>query len=96
MFVPCIIEHSRKNQHNAQICTTALFHMLAPTCFGSSLPSSGSFWIRLSYMKNTDRYGGLSYNVVKWPVCRGVNTLTHRPLNHICIFHVIQMDPEAP
>jgi hypothetical protein len=26
-------------------------YMLAPTCFGSSLPSSGSFWIRLSYMK---------------------------------------------
>jgi hypothetical protein len=23
-------------------------YMLAPTCFGSSLPSSGSFWIRLS------------------------------------------------
>jgi hypothetical protein len=46
--------------------------MLAPTCFGSSLPSLGSFWIRLSYVKNTDRYGGLSYNVVKWPVCRSV------------------------
>jgi hypothetical protein len=72
MFVPCIIERSRKKQHNAQICTTALFHMLAPTCFGSSLPSSGSFWIRLSYVKNTDWYGGLSYNVVKWPVCRSV------------------------
>jgi hypothetical protein len=39
---------SRKNQHNAQICTTALFHMLAPTCFGSSLSSSGSFCIRVS------------------------------------------------
>jgi hypothetical protein len=25
--------------------------MLAPTYFGSSLPSSGSFWIRLSYVK---------------------------------------------
>jgi hypothetical protein len=41
---------SRSNQHNVQICTTALFYMLAPTCFGSSLPSSGSFWIRLSYV----------------------------------------------
>jgi hypothetical protein len=40
MFVPCIIRHSRNNQHNAQICTSALFHMLAPTCFGSSLPPS--------------------------------------------------------
>jgi hypothetical protein len=26
-------------------------YMLAPTCFGSSLPSSGSFWILLSYVK---------------------------------------------
>jgi hypothetical protein len=51
MFVPCIIKSSRKNQHNAQIFTTALFHMLPATCFGSSLPSSGSFWIRLSYVK---------------------------------------------
>jgi hypothetical protein len=25
------------------ICTTPLFHILAATCFGSSLPSSGSF-----------------------------------------------------
>jgi hypothetical protein len=37
--------------NTAQICTTALFYMLASTCFGSSLPSSGSFWIRLSYVK---------------------------------------------
>jgi hypothetical protein len=27
----------------ALICTTHLFHILAPTYFGSSLPSSGSF-----------------------------------------------------
>jgi hypothetical protein len=26
-------------------------YMLAPTRFGSSLPSSGIFWIRLSYVK---------------------------------------------
>jgi hypothetical protein len=51
MFVPCIIRRSRNNQRYAQICNTALFYMLAPTCFGSSLPSSGSFCIRLSYMK---------------------------------------------
>jgi hypothetical protein len=60
MFVQCIIKRSIKNQHNAQIFATALFHMLASTYFGSSLPSSGIFWIRLSYTKNTDRYGGLS------------------------------------
>jgi hypothetical protein len=51
MFVPCIIRRSRNNQLNAKICTNALFYMLAPTCFGISLPSSGSFWIRLSYVK---------------------------------------------
>jgi hypothetical protein len=50
-FILCIIRHSRRNQHNAQICTTDLFCMLAPTCFGSSQPSSGNFWIRLSYVK---------------------------------------------
>jgi hypothetical protein len=43
MFVPCIIRSSRNNQHNAQICTTALFYTQAPTCFGSTMPSSGSF-----------------------------------------------------
>jgi hypothetical protein len=34
---------SRNNQHYALICTSPLFYILAPTCFGSSLPSSGSF-----------------------------------------------------
>jgi hypothetical protein len=43
MFLPCIIRRSRNNQHNALICTTSLFYILAPTCFGSSLQSSGSF-----------------------------------------------------
>jgi hypothetical protein len=60
MFVLCIIKCIRKHQHNVQIYTTVLFHVLAPTYFGSSLPSSGSLWICLSYVKNTDRYGGLS------------------------------------
>jgi hypothetical protein len=36
-------DSSRNNQHYALICTTPLFYILAPTCFGSSLPSSGSF-----------------------------------------------------
>jgi hypothetical protein len=43
MFAPCIIRRSRNNQHYALICTTALFYIPAPTCFDSSLPSSGSF-----------------------------------------------------
>jgi hypothetical protein len=96
MFVPCIIKHSRNNQHNAHICTTALFYMLAATCFGSSLPSSGSFQDPSELLENTDRYGGLSYNLAKWPVCQSVvrdsagkhnrlnhDTPTNRPLNHM-------------
>jgi hypothetical protein len=43
MFVPCIIRRSRNDQQYAMICTTPLFHILAPTCFGSSLLSSESF-----------------------------------------------------
>jgi hypothetical protein len=43
MFVPCIIRRNRNNQHYALICTNPFFYILAPTCFGSSLPSSGSF-----------------------------------------------------
>jgi hypothetical protein len=43
MFVPCIIRRSRNNQHYALICTTPLFYIVAPTYFGSSVPSSGSF-----------------------------------------------------
>jgi hypothetical protein len=34
---------NRNNQHYALICITPLFYILAPICFGSSLPSSGSF-----------------------------------------------------
>jgi hypothetical protein len=36
-------EFSRNNQHNALICTTPLFYILAPTCFGSSMALPGSF-----------------------------------------------------
>jgi hypothetical protein len=38
-----IIRRNKNNQHYALIYTTPLFYILAPTCFGSSLPSSGSF-----------------------------------------------------
>jgi hypothetical protein len=43
MFVPCIIARSRNNRPYALIYTTPLFYILAPTCFGSSLPSSKNF-----------------------------------------------------
>jgi hypothetical protein len=66
MFAPCVIRRSGNNQHYAQLCTTALFCILAPTCFSSSLPSSGSFWICLSYMKiQIDLVVCLKYITVK-------------------------------
>jgi hypothetical protein len=68
MYITC----SRNNQHNAQICTTVLFYMLAPTCFGGSLPSSGSFWIRLSYAKIHIDTVVYHIMLVKWPVCQSV------------------------
>jgi hypothetical protein len=76
MFVPCIIRRSRNNQHYAQICTTALFYTLAPTCFGINLPSSGSFRIRLSYMK-------IHIDLVVYHIMfrRNHDTPAHRPLN---------------
>jgi hypothetical protein len=43
--IVCFLEQVliiRKNQQYALICTTPLFYVLAFTCFGSSLPSSGS------------------------------------------------------
>jgi hypothetical protein len=72
MFVPCIIRRSRNDQQYAQICTSALFYIPASTCFGSNLPSSGSFWNRLSYKKT--QIGLVEYHImsVKWPVCRSV------------------------
>jgi hypothetical protein len=52
----------------------ALFYMLAPTCFGSSLPSSGSFWIRLNYEYVKIQIDLVVYHItlVKWPVCRNI------------------------
>jgi hypothetical protein len=66
------IKCSRNNQHNAQICTIVLFYMLAPTCFGSSQPSSESFWIRLSYVIIQIDMVVYHIMLVKLPVCRRV------------------------
>jgi hypothetical protein len=74
MFLPCIIRRSIKNQHCAQIYTTDLFHMLGPACFGSSLQSSGSFWIRVSYMKI--QIGLVVYNIMLGGLCAGVCQLS--------------------
>jgi hypothetical protein len=39
----CLYRPQNSNQHFALICNTPLFYILVSTCFGSSLPSSGSF-----------------------------------------------------
>jgi hypothetical protein len=49
-----------------------LLYIPAPTCFGSSLSSSGSFWIRLSYMKIQIDMVVYHVMLVKWPVCRSI------------------------
>jgi hypothetical protein len=43
VFTLCVIRRITKFQQCALICTILIFHVLAPKCFGSSLPSSGSF-----------------------------------------------------
>jgi hypothetical protein len=72
MFVPCIIRRSKNKQHHARNCTTALFYILALICFGSSLPSSRSFWIRLSYVKIQIDLVVYHIMLVKWSGCRSV------------------------
>jgi hypothetical protein len=42
MLILCISDVLEKNQQYALMFTTPLFHVLTPTFFGSSLPSSGS------------------------------------------------------
>jgi hypothetical protein len=49
-------------------------NMLAPTCFGSSLPSSGSFWIRLSYVKI--QIAMVVYHIMLSGMCVGVSWQT--------------------
>jgi hypothetical protein len=80
--------HSRNNQQYALICTTPLFYVLAPTCFGSSLPSSGGFLDPSWVMWNTKWMGGtISYSVWLCGLCARVSwnhdNLAHRSRNHI-------------
>jgi hypothetical protein len=42
MFVPCTARRSINNQHYTLKYIIPLFNIQAPTCFGSSLSSSGS------------------------------------------------------
>src|SRR5215471_11725488 len=93
MSVPCIIRHSRNNQHYVLICTTPLFYILAPTCFGSSLPSSGSFLdpselleIQIDWVVYHIMCGYVAYV----PVCRGCyRTTTLRHIGHVTTHYMI-------
>jgi hypothetical protein len=67
MFVPCIIRRSRNNQHNAQIYTTALFIHASSYMFRQQSAIFRELMDPSELRENTDRYCGLSYNVVKWP-----------------------------
>jgi hypothetical protein len=93
MFVPCITRRSRNNQHYALICTTPLFYTLAPTCFGSSLPSSGSFLDPSELYEIIIEW--VVYHImcgyVTWvPDCRdSVGTTTLRHTSHITTHYMI-------
>jgi hypothetical protein len=72
MLIPCIIRRIRRKPKICTDCTTPIFYVLAPTCFGSSLPSPGSYWILLSYVKYKRR-SGISYNVLLRGLCAGLS-----------------------
>jgi hypothetical protein len=92
MFIPCIVRRGRNTQHSAQICTTALSYMLAPTCFGSSLPSSGSLWICQSHMKILPKIAGsIPAEAIKFfgrknsqHACLRRGSKAVRPMSQIC------------
>jgi hypothetical protein len=72
MFIPCIIRCIRKDQHFALICTTPSFYILASTCFGSSLPSSGSFLDPPELLEIQIECVVISYNVWLRDLCVGL------------------------
>jgi hypothetical protein len=62
--------HTRNNIHNTQICTTALFIYSGSYMFRQWSAILRELLDPSELRENTYRYGCLSYNVVKWPVCR--------------------------
>jgi hypothetical protein len=82
---------STNNQHYALICTTPLFNILAPTCFGSSLPSSGGFLdpsvlleIQIECVVYHIMYGYVAHNYTLYDI---------PPIQSV--FQVTQTDPRS-
>jgi hypothetical protein len=61
----------RRYQQYALTCTTPLFYVLAPSCFGSSLPASGSFLYRSELPEI--QIGQVIYNVWLRDLCAGLS-----------------------
>jgi hypothetical protein len=81
MLVPCIIRCSRNNQHYALNCTSPLFYILAPICFGSSLPSSGSFLDPSELLEIQIEWVGY-HLICGYVACVLDGSLAHRSRNH--------------
>jgi hypothetical protein len=86
-----VTRRSRYNQHYALNCTTPVFNILAPTCFGSSLPSSGSFLDPSELLDFRSNRWYIIQFMFMWPVCRNfvVGTTTLRHTDHINIHYMI-------
>jgi hypothetical protein len=104
--IPVIL--STNNQYYALICTTPLFYIPGPTCFGSSLPSSGSFLDPFELLEikiEQVAYHIMCGYVACVPDCRGsfdcASQLSAlRPRNHTLydirsVFQVTQTDPRS-
>jgi hypothetical protein len=87
MFVPCIARRCINNQHYALNYITSLFNVQAPTCYGSSLLSPGSFLDPCELFK---QICGVSCNVYVTcvPECCSSGTPAHRPHKHYMIYHL--------
>jgi hypothetical protein len=100
MFVLCMLDVVKRPTIRTD-CTTPLFHILAPTCFGSSLPSSGSF---LDPSKLLEIQIGWVVYLLCFPAGKhnrwDHNNPAHRPRNHTLfdtppirfVFQVTQKD----
>jgi hypothetical protein len=67
MFVPCIIRHSRNNQHNAQTCTTVLFVYAVSYMFRQYSVIFRGLLDPSELRENTDRYFYITQTVPEAP-----------------------------